>query len=79
MSTDKSLIPGKILKDFDFSLWEVSESAMRELKSYFTLPIINIPYEKEIVLKHAELYETMVFSKIVLLVFFNLSTPLPLK
>ena len=75
MSTEKSLIPGKILKDFDFSLWEVSESAMRELKSYFKLPIINVPYEKEIVLKHADLYETMVLSKIVLFLFFNLFTP----
>ena len=76
MSTEKSLIPGKILKDFDFSLWEVSESARRELKSYFTLPIINVPYEKEIVLKHAELYETMVLYKIVLPFFFNLFTHL---
>ena len=76
MSTEKSLIPGNILKDFDFSLWEVSESARRELKSYFTLPIINVPYEKEIVLKHAELYETMVLYKIVLPFFFNLFTHL---
>jgi len=55
------MIPAKILKEFDFSFWEISESGLKELRIFFKMPIINIPYEKDIVLKHAELYETMVF------------------
>lgn len=60
MSTEKSVIPAKILKDFDFSQWDVSAPAMKELRACLKMPIIKLAYEKEIVLKNSELYETLV-------------------
>lgn len=55
------MIPAKILKNFDFTEYEVSKEGFKEITGLFALPIINLPYESEIVLKNADLYETLVF------------------
>ena len=69
MSSEKSIIPQKIIKEFDFSLHDISKEGLQEVKDLLSKPIIKLPYENEIVLKHEELYEFLILRRQLHLIF----------
>lgn len=59
-SSIKSLIPAKIISCFDFNFYSVSKLGYREINQNYDLPILEIKYENELVLKNDELYSFLV-------------------
>jgi hypothetical protein len=54
------LIPSNILSSFDFNTYPVSKLGYREINQNYDLPILEIKYEKEIVLKNDGLFSLLV-------------------
>lgn len=60
MSPDERVIPYKIIEEFDFSEFEVSNESKDEIDELFEKHIINLPYASEVIRKNPVFYNFMV-------------------
>ena len=60
MSPDERVIPYKIIEEFDFTEFDVSNESKDEIDELFEKHIINLPYASEVISKNTVFYEFMV-------------------
>ena len=60
MSPDERVIPYKIIEEFDFTEFDVSNESKDEIDELFEKHIINLPYASEVITKNPVFYEFMV-------------------